>query len=139
MYNKLDEKIEQPTILNSKIVAFYKEVKSKVTEYTTDGLDGSVFGQDVQPIANKANDFHYLCLLLTMIYYDEAMYYNKNGVYRTKEEKYDEYDLETKRLYFNKYHQFDVVPLYTIFDITDAEVDEILGPDADVDLDYLIN
>ena len=139
MYNIIGTIIEQPTTLNNKIVEYYKEIEPKLTEYTTDALNASVFGQDNQPTFNKGNDFHYLCLLLTIIYYDEQTYYNTNGVYRTQEEKYDEYNLEVKRLYFNKYHQFDIVPLYIIFDIIDGVTDDILGPDLNtVDLNNLI-
>jgi hypothetical protein len=143
MYSVIDKELDQPTVLNSKIVDYYKAIQDKMDSYSSDAINGSVFGQDVQGVYNKGNDFHYLLTLLVIIYYDEEMYYNSNGIYRTQEEKYEEYGLDQKRLYFNKYHQFDIVPLYKIFDIIDNTTgctsNTILGPDTDVDLDCLIN
>jgi len=142
MYNVLDKKIEQPTELNEKIVLYYDYVKDKLDEYTEEAISNTVFGKEVQGNFNEGNDFHYLLTYLCIIYYDEKMYYDDNGVHRTQEELYEEYDLETKRLYFHKYHHFDIVPLYDIFDIMDLSTltgdDIFCSGSTDVDLDCLI-
>ena len=141
MYTILDETISQPTILNGMITSFYNAVVTPLVKYANNAIEDVVFGQDVQPTINQGNDFHYLLTLLVIIHYDEAVYYNANATNRTQAELYEEYSLEEKRLYFNKNHQFDIVPLYSIFNITDSTCsnDTILGPDTDVDLDCLIN
>jgi len=142
MYNILDKIIDQPSELNEKVILYYNYVKDKMDGYTETIISNIIFGKEDHGYVNKGNDFHYLLAYLCIIYYDEKTYYEVNGVYRTQEELYDEYDLETKRLYFHKYHQFDIVPLYDIFDI--MGISTLTGDDifcsgsTDVDLDCLI-